>query len=365
MNNPVIILEGARMFLRSIRVRLFGFKKYSGNADEICRKIVDECWNGKYFQVSSGHFSEFYTRDFGWCVDSFLKLGYKKKVLKTLEYVLDAFSKSGRVATTISPSGRVFDFPKYSPDSLVFLMKALDAAKAVKLISKYRDFLNTEIKKFYENVIDPKTGLVKKAHFSSIKDHAIRKSSCYDNVMAAMLSSILKRHKQLKNPLEKYDFKKIIFENFWTGSYFLDDLSGIKTVTGDANLFPFWTGVFSSKIMMGKAFKKIQEERLDRPFPLKYSRNSIRQKFLLLTKFFTPSYEKDTIWMHMGPLYVQMVEKIDRKKASLYKKKYGEVIEKYMNFLEVFDRKGKPYNTPFYYSDESMSWAANYLTFKK
>jgi len=229
-------------------------------------------------------------------------------------------------------------------------------------MEKYRDFLNREIEKFHEKVIDPRTGLVKPAHFSSIKDHAVRKSSCYDNVMAAMLCSILKRHKSLKNPLEKYNFRKIIMDNFWTGSYFLDDLSGIKAVTGDANIFPFWTGVFDDKAMMKKAFSKIQEAGLDRPFPLKYSCGKIRQKFILLGRIFTPNYERNAVWMHMGPLYVGLLKKIGKKEAEAHKKCYRALIEKHKTFPEVLDSRGKPYHTPFYYCDEAMLWAANFLT---
>jgi len=38
------------------------------------------------------------------------------------------------------------------------------------------------------------------------------------------------------------------------------------------------------------------------------------------------------------------------------------LIEQHGNFLEVFDSKGKPFSTPFYYCDSGMLWAANYLT---
>ena len=362
MANPILATEGIRLFLRSLRVRFSGFRKYQGNAGEICRKIVKDCWNGRYFQASAGHFSEFYTRDFGWCVDSLLELGYRNEVLKTLEYALGIFSRNGQITTAISPSGRVFDFPTYSPDSLAFLMHSLAAAKAKSLVSKYKDFLNREIMRFYKKAIDPDTGLVKPSHFSSMKDHAIRKSSCYDNAMAAMLCSALKKHRELHNPLKDYNFRKIIKQNFWTGSYFLDDLSGEKAVTGDANLFPFWTGVFDDIGMMREAFSRVQEEGLDKPCPLKYSKKGIRQRFILVSRIFARNYEKDTVWMHMGPLYAKMMKRVDSKKAKSYAGKYKSLIEKYRTFPEVLDKKGKPYSTPFYYCDEAMLWAANYLT---
>ena len=172
MLKPIHISEGLRMFRRRIKVAFSGTKKYDGNAKEICRQIIKDCWNGTYFQASAGHFSEFWTRDFGMCADSLIKLGYKKKVIKTLKYALGIFYKDKAITTTISPYNKPFDFPYYSVDSLPFFLRSLRTARANGLIKKYRKFLNHEILKFYSIVTDKRTGLVKKnAVFSSMKDY--------------------------------------------------------------------------------------------------------------------------------------------------------------------------------------------------
>ena len=177
-----------RVFSRAIYVKKKGFKKYNGNAEEICKQVVKECWNGKYFQASNGHFKDFWMRDFGFCVGSLLKLGYKKEVEVTLQYALDIFSRSDRITTTISPKGVPCDFPYYAPDSLGYLIRSLRISKSFDLIKKYKKFLNNEIKKYYELVLDSKTGLVRKDRtYSSMKDFSIRKSSCYDNCVSAMI----------------------------------------------------------------------------------------------------------------------------------------------------------------------------------
>ncbi len=88
MINPTQLSEALKILKRSRYVKKHGIKKYKGNANAICKQIIKDCWNGKYFQVSAGHFTSFYVRDFGWCVDSLMKLGYKKEVHKTLDYVL-------------------------------------------------------------------------------------------------------------------------------------------------------------------------------------------------------------------------------------------------------------------------------------
>ena len=49
-----------------------------------------------------------------------------------------------------------------------------------------------------------------------MKDFAERKSSCYDNVMSAMLAADLKAFKTLDNPFKKhnYNYKKLLIDNF-------------------------------------------------------------------------------------------------------------------------------------------------------
>ncbi|MBW2995726.1 hypothetical protein KY332_00325 [Candidatus Woesearchaeota archaeon] len=360
MNKLLWIPEAFRIFRRSLHVKRNGVKKYKGNAEQICRKIVKDCWNGRYFQVSSGHFCQFYMRDFGFCIDSLLKLGYKKEVRKTLEYAMEIYFKQG-LKTTITPKGKAVDIFMYSPDTLAYLIRSLRVAKAKDLAEKYRNFLAKEVKKFNDLVIDKETGLVREdKYFGSMKDEAKRRGSCYDNIMAAMLSNELDKL-GLFNPFKKYDFKKAIKHLFWTGEYFIDDLKGNKKiVTGDANVFPFWSNVFDNNVMVKKAIKKIQGAKLDVPFPLKYS--SVKEHEFIFVNMFVPNYETNTCWMHMGPLYVQVVKQVDKKKARRYKKKYKEIIEKHHNFLELFDEHGKPFKSKFYYADEGMLWAANYLT---
>ena len=76
------------------------------------------------------------------------------------------------------------------------------------------------------------------------------------------------------------------------------------------------------------------------------------------------NYEGNTIWTHMGPLYIQLVGSVDKTYATELKKRYGHWIEHFGNYLEVFEATGKPYTSPFYVCDRGMLWAANYLMLK-
>ncbi len=360
MLSLIHIKEALRIFRRHLAVKRNGFRQYKGNVRQILKQCVDSSYSIKkgFFQVSNGHFSEFYTRDFGWCTASLLKLGYKKQVISTLRYALSIFKKYNKVTVAISPDGRPFDFPCYAVDSLPYLIHSLTLANTPLLVNEYKSFLNSQISLFFTQVIDKKTGIVRKdKYFSSMKDHSVRYSSCYDNCMVAMLKDDISKL-NLNNPLNQYNYKKLIMDNFWTGSYFLDDLSGAKYVSGDSNIFPFLTGTIKDKSIMKKAFRAMEEHKLTEPFPLKYTAKKTRLNFM---RFLLPNYELDSIWMHMGPLYLMLLKSIDEKKFQHYLNKYLNQVAKYKNFFELYHPDGTPYHAWCYSADESMLWAANVL----
>lgn len=365
MLSPIHALEGIRFFKRSISIRRGGIKRFQGSASEICQEITNRCWNGKYFQTSLGHFCQFWTRDFGWCVPSLIKLGYRKEVILSLDYAMQRFQKSDGVFTTITPSGRPFDFPNYAPDSLAMLVHSLVEAKAEGLVREYRDYLNNEIERFFKHVIDPATGLVRSdKHFSSIKDYAKRSSCCYDNCMAGMLSKDVEVL-GLNNPFKKWDYKKLLIDNFWKESHFVDDLSGNDFVTGDANLFPFWCGCVSSMQMFSKCLESIQAAGLDNPLPLRYYHKKIKEQDMLTIEIFAKNYERDTIWMHLGLLFMHIIKALDLDLVRRYIEGYRGVIENLGTFPELLNEDLTPYKSLFYYADEGMLWASIYLDLVK
>jgi len=371
MTSPLIYFtEGSRILMSSLKQR-FSSKVYDGTAQEICTAIVAECWNGRFYQTSAGgNFAQFWTRDFGMCTASLLKLGKKEEVHQTLRYALHRFREHKKITTTITPPPQVptsyreplgtpYDFPRSAIDSLAWLIHSLALSKFQ--IYEYHDFLQQEVMKFFTRFIDPVTGLVKgSVKTSSIKDFAIRKSSCYDNCMVGMLARDLDALKMV-NPLAKYDYPVLLLQYFWNGKYFYDDLQKLPYVAGDANVFPFVCGLVRNEQVLRSALLEVQKAGLDTPFPLKYthSRSGVRfipQELLLW------NYESTSIWMHMGPLYVKLVAQIDPVKAQDYKEMYTRIIEKHKNYIEVFTADGKPYRSVYYAADRGMLWAVNYLT---
>ncbi|MBN1157247.1 hypothetical protein JXA85_06495 [Candidatus Woesearchaeota archaeon] len=361
------ISEGIRYFFHRIRVKNRGYKCYSGDAESIMEQIIEDCWDRKkqYFKVSTGHYLEFWTRDFGLVIDHLINLGYEDEVRKTLEYALEIFSKKNKITTTITPSGITYDFPCYAPDSLAYLTKALVALGDKKLINQHRDFLNSQIKRYFDIVIDKRTGLVRKdRHFSTMKDHAIRESSCYDNCMTAMLKSNIEKL-GLKNPFKKYNYEELIKNNFWKKNGFVDDLSGNNTFTGDANVFPFYCGVFNDKKLWKTCFNKIKELGLDKPFPLRYYYKQTKEHEMILLEFLAKNWEHENVWPMLAMPFFEVLEKFKCPELKGYLNQYRELIEKNMTFIELFTPKGKPFKTLVYCADEGMLWSAVFLDMMK
>lgn len=338
--------EGFRYFRYSLK-RRFSHKRYTGSAREICEQIVKACWNGRYFQNSAGHYREFWCRDFGWCVDSLLELGYRKEVLATLEYAVSVFEKHNKITTAISPAGVPFSFPDLpSIDSIAWLFYTLNRANAKNVVLKYRDFLQDQVNRVSKLLKD---GLVS-ARVSSIRDHAIRKSGCYDNLMVGVLA------RECDRIGIKHDFSFSIdkFKTyFWNDSFFVDDL-GEDYICGDANVFPFFFGFFGVDLLE-KAVVSVKNEGLDYPFPLSYG----HAKRLILLEKLVPDWENHSQWTHMGPLWLRLVKSIDKHLFLQYLASYKAVIERDGNFFEVYTKDSKPYKSWFYMADDSMLWACN------
>jgi len=354
-----------KMFARKIKISINGFKQYPGSAEEICEQVVKDCWNGKYFAGSAGHFSQFWLRDFCFSAEALAYLGYEKEVRQTLDWALGVYEKHNKITTTIFENEKPVNIFSESAESLPYIINT-SKRFAPDLLKKYKKFLSLKINNYYIEFIDHKTGLIRQdIDFSGMKDAFKRKSACVDNCMVAMMASDLKKIRNLPNPFSEYDYEKLIKENFWTGKFFKDDLSGDDYLAGDANVIPFSTETIKDTGTLEQCIKAIQENELDKPFPLKYAVDYIEWKQRTLSNVFTSNYEGDTIWMNIGVLYIAQVAKANKQLARKYLKNYTRLIESHKNYLELFNPNGSVYKTLFYHADEGMIWAAIYLKLKK
>jgi len=363
--NPDLITEATRIFFRSIAAKRRGFRKFQGSPEQICEKIVEGCWNGQHFDTSHGHFKQYWTRDTAMPAQALAKLGHKDRLSQTMAYALSRFKKAGRIGTMISPGGRVLDFPDFTPESIAYTLRTLKYADNKNLIKQYKGFLEAQAIKAFKAAVDKNTGLVRTdKNFSTMKDQAIRQSPCYTNCMLGMASNLLNELK-LDNPFKEFNYQKLIKDKYWIDSYFLDDLSGKSYISGDANTFPFWTGVFKNKSMFKAAVESMQSVYLDRPFPLKYTQHYIKGQYNWVSEAFTPNYEGDTIWLHLGLCFLETLHMFKHPDLKEYLEKYDKMISHFKTFPEVLESDGSPYKSAFYYCDEGMLWCAAYLRIKR
>lgn len=307
------IIEAFNMLKRRITFR--EYSTYPGNDREICNSIIKDCWNEEFFSTSGGHFKVFYTRDFYFCLEGLIKLGYQNECEKTLKFALSSFKKYGGVYSIVSKYG-AYDYYYSSSDSLALFLDSIRKCNP-QLIKGNERFINKQVKKFYLKYVD-KNGLIKKdAKLTGIRDSYVRNSSTYDNCMLAVLKENLD-YFGLPNPLKKFNYEDLLIHNFWNGEYFYDDLNKNKYFVADANVFPFYFDIVKFKAMKNSVVNYIKKEKLDVPLAVRYSNNRNKSQELFITKLFAPNYTGETVFGHLGLCYIKSLMNSHSRLAKEY-----------------------------------------------
>ncbi|MBD3209698.1 hypothetical protein GF367_04780 [Candidatus Woesearchaeota archaeon] len=350
------------MYKRHRRFR--GFKPFPGDAEQICTGILHDLWNGRYLETDLGNYPQFYARDFGMSLPALLQLGMRKQARTTLNYALAHYKKAGKATTHLSPRGKPINFPAvYSPDSTAYLLRSVRLIGDAKMLQQHKPFLQKIANDYARKALDKQGRVRQHKHFGGMRDHAVRNAACYDTVMAAVVQqecSLL----GMQYPFAEIDYKQLLIDEYWTGSYFKDDVNN-ATLTADANIYPFWLGIINDKQRLQKAVKSIQAKGLDKPFPIKYVATSKEQGRNIWQNFFVKDWEADSVWPMSGLPYIDIVAQVDKKKARFHHQQHERLIEQHHTFIEVFDRNGKPYSSKFFTAGEGMIWCAQWLAQKE
>ena len=362
---PPIVPSGIRIAATGLFRRAFGHRRYTGNAKQICAKIVRACFDDErgFFRTSLRTYRDFWSRDFGRCAPSLLSLGFREEVTRSYRFALEHYRRAERFALVIHPGGGLFDFPAYAPDGFAFFLNGLAALNDASLIDTYSGFLEKELKRFFRTSVDPRTGIVRSnRRFSEAQDYADRRGSCYSTVMCFTASCAADRL-SLRNPLAQFDYPNIIQRNFWNGEYFYDDLSKKPYITGDACIMPFWAGVTERPEKLFPIVReRLDDAGLTRPVPLRYgAARGPRRPMIWLDK--VNPWQRNAVWTCLGLQYLEVLRRLDPMRYPAALAQLEQTVETLGCFPEVIDPDtGGLYASAVYRAEDSMLWAADLLS---
>jgi hypothetical protein len=360
-----LVLGGAglNVVARSIWRRLFGWKRYPGQAADICAAVLDDCWTGEFFAGSTGHFKQFWTRDLAMCTPALCRLGHRERVVRSWAWGLERFQRAGRITTTIFNRRFARDVYAYACDSLPLLLHGLQAARAEHLIDRHRELLTREIHRFADIVFDPQLGMARTdGYFSGPRDCMTGRSTVFANTMIALLGRTLDQLPALPNPFRGHDLAAVLWQQHWMGDHFRDSLCR-DTPSGDANVWPFFFEVVTDRQMQRRALMTLEDRGFSRPIPLRYFPTRLPEAELPVPRLVTPNYQGDPCWTQLGPAYLHVLKAVDRPLMEWHRANVAALIERDQNYLELYTTDSKPYRGRafLYQADEGMIWASMFL----
>ncbi len=350
-----------------LRRQFRGHTRHAGDAASIIRACIEACWNGRTFTASPGHFDMFWTRDLSFSAPSLIRLGEGDRVHASLAYALEVWERRrSHITTTINYFDRPADVFEYGVDSLPLFMSALRATDATDLVERHRPWLAAEIAHFDRLVVDPATGLVRSDRsFSAHRDTVVNRNTAYGNTMVALLAKTITETGWFESPFGRHvrgDYGRLLVERFWVGDHFRDAL-GDDSVSGEANVWPFYAGVVADRAMVASALHHLDANGFCDPYPLRYETRRRPEREVWLTRHVLPDYQGSTVWTSLGAIYLQLLRTVDPSRAEAETARYVEWIEREGTFWEVLDAHGRSWVSPrwLFIGEESMLWSAIFL----
>jgi hypothetical protein len=158
------------------------------------------------------------------------------------------------------------------------------------------------------------------------------------------------------------DYGRILMDHFWSDGHFRDAL-GDETVSGEANIWPFYTGVVADKLVIASALAYLDANGFCDPYPLRYETSRRPEREVWLTRHVLPDYQGSTVWTSLGAMYLQVLRTVDPVLEAAERARYVEWIERDGTFWEVMNGEGQNWVSPRWImiGEESMLWSAIFL----
>jgi hypothetical protein len=349
-----------RVVVRTFADRFAAHERLAGNAEAICRQVVERAWNGAFYQTGLSHFDYFWMRDFGTVVASLVRLGERERAHATLRWALDCYEKADTVTTCIDREGRAFDVPLPSIDALSFLLYAITVLDLPLTVSD-RDFLQAEAERFSERYIDPRSGMIRAgATFSELRDAVRYTQSAYAVTMLALLSRAGAALQLELGVIARTDYAALLRERYWSGEYFAADI-GNSAFSAECSMFPFFLGVIDDASMRDALLATIARKQLARPYPMRYTDQPRAFRYRWWHYLLMPRYASTTVWTWHGAIYLHLLREARAREFEEARSAFAALIERHGDFPELLNPDGSWYASWCYRAETGMIWAALYL----
>lgn len=346
---------------RQLANRYFGtIERFEGDAESICRQIVDRLWEGDFFRTSLGHFDFFWMRDFGTVAESLVTIGYKKHVLHTLRWALLHYRRAGTITTCVDKAGNCFNAPGHAVDTLPWLLHCL-AVSNYDLNKSEREFLNKQLVRYCKKYLDT-TGHVRPIKFAEMRDAVIYDRSAYAVSLVGRMAQCIPLLGLTHFPYPAQKYQDELITRYWNGRYFNADRQ-TDAFSAECALFPFFLGVIDDARMASETFAYIDDKKMNVPFPLIYTKQpSVFTYHWWMTTPWMPQYEGSTLWSWHGLFYLHLLNRYGHPSYEKQKQAFATgMIEQHGTFPEMLNLDGSWYYAPVYRSDPGMVWAALYV----
>jgi len=406
INNPIISFF--RFAQGGIRIVIASFdneKPILGSVQYIISQIHKERFDpSKPYVISAGHFSDFYLRNIGIFYNSVLdpcipssQIDWEKRekiTTQTIALDLAVLKKVKTEPTTFSSIWpnvyvplNIFTRPSDSLYSALYTLYSMQNPQkntsschrlqtqqvGKKLLAENRTNLIRLFQQYQRDVLDQKTGLVKKdITLSSERDSVRRQSSFYDNVIFWATMKLANDLGLVNRPNDYFaNLQNKIIDAFWDGKnrLFLNDLSkesqNQHIFSGDEFIViqTHFLDINNSedKKMLMQMISYVEKNKLDQPFPLRLAKHDDYKNLYFWVWFGAPMYAGESIWSHWGMEYIKaLILTDDKDRAKKFLDIYSANIKKYGGYPEVYDKKGNILHSLLYKSLLHTGWVINY-----
>lgn len=334
--------------------------KFQGDSREICKQIVDRCWNGTFYSTSLGNFDYFWVRDFAAVAKSLRQLGHVDRVRATISWAMVQYMEEGAVTLCITPNGKLFDAPKRAVDALPSLLHCIWSAKYELNVAE-TEFLQKQLDLFVVDYLDQETGLVRSGiDAAELRDGVVYDRSAYALAMIERMAWACE-HMTLTFPYSHRVYQKELVDHYWNGRYFNADYTN-TAFSADCALVPFIMRSVEDKEKLNATLDYIRDKKIAYPYAMRYTDTPRKFRYRWWARTVMRNYAGDTIWTWHGAYYLRLLWGQNRPEAAENEAAFVKMIERYHTFPELLNPDGSLYNSLVYKSSEGMIWAAIYLT---